>query len=219
MNPAFRLLRLAIIVPMLAHALSASAQFVSLAHTAQGLPYINVPGSVLAIYEATSPDVAYGFATKVKRTSGGPGQVTVGGQFNGWSDAGVSSPTWGAAIEAIGLPGSQSVLVGTETLVGNLDPANLQNKIGNNVVFMNRLADGEPSATRNNDNSIAYWVTATPGTGFETALKLHKDSIADSATRKAAVIDLADLEDLDVIVFRLPQGKAITLRMLMELAR
>jgi hypothetical protein len=218
MNLAPRVFRL-VFIPLLAFTLDASAQFVTLAHTPLGQAYIDLAGPVISVYDTASPDVSYGIATKVTRTSGGREQTTIGGQFNGWSAAGVSSPTWGAAIEAIAMPGSRSVLVGTETLVGNLDPANLENKIGNNVVFVNRLVGGTPSETRNNDNSIAYWVTATPGTGFETALKLNKDSIADSATRKAAVIDLSELEDLDVVVFRLPQGREITLRMLMSMGR
>lgn len=177
-------------------------------------------GGVINIYSADSSiDYAYGFATKVTRTSGHWNQFTVAGQFNAWADYGAQAAAFGIAAEAVAMYGSDAQLIGAEMLVGNLWPGNRNWKIANDAVFVNKVWNGPVSSTKNNVNSIAYRVSATPGTGFETAFKLEKDSISDSDQRQASVIDLSDLENLDVVVFKLPQGKTITLRQLMTLAK
>ena len=204
-------------LPALAEPPAGAGASLAVRHTADGRSYTLLEGAYTATYESSGPDIDYGFAAKVTRVAGGVGQLTVGAQLNGWSGPGVSSQTFGAAIEAVAMLGSRSILIGTETLVGNFDPMNVSTKIANNAVFVNKPLGGANSATRNNANSIAYWVTATAGTGFETALKLDRNSIADSDVRQASVIDLSELEDLDVVVFRLPQGTVITLRQLMAL--
>jgi len=45
-----------------------------------------------------------------------------------------------------------------------------------------------------NVNSIAYWVTAQPGTGFERGLVFDRDALVATTGRPAA-IDLSDIPD------------------------
>jgi hypothetical protein len=45
-----------------------------------------------------------------------------------------------------------------------------------------------------NANSIAYWITAQPGTGFERGLVFDRQSLVAAADRPVA-IDLSDLPD------------------------
>jgi hypothetical protein len=153
--------------------------------------------------------LGYGLAAIATREA--PGQMAVGGQVNGWNHAPCpSGPCWtfGLATEAIGYPGSGGYLIGLENMIGNMEPANLARKVANNAVI--HCAVVLPCRTPNNHDSIAYWVSADPGTGFDSALKLDRNSIADSTARNAAVLDLGDLDpSKDFVFVRLPGGREV----------
>ena len=93
-----------------------------------------------------------------------------------------------------GLRGVGATGLALESAVINEEPTNTYPKIANNAVMKNR-ADGaaNPGAPLN-ANSIAYWITAQPGTGFERGLVFDRDSIVATADRPVA-IDLSDLSD------------------------
>jgi hypothetical protein len=155
------------------------------------------PPPYFAIYEATQPGIAYGFGASVLRSSGSPGELadfTVAAQLTARNGAGVHQWAFGAATEAWALPGSRSALVGLESAVINEEPGNLYPKIANNVVMKNRADDGVDPGLPMNANSIAYWITAQPGTGFERGLVFHTYSLAMAGGRPAA-IDLSDIPD------------------------
>jgi len=180
----------------------------------EGTPYTYLLGSYLSIWEPTQDGIATGFATRVRRTSGGQLAQTIGGQFNAWSGPGVSAQTWGFASEAVAELGSQSVLVGGEILVANWEPTNYKPKIGLNLVFKNTKYIGEGwSPDRNNDGAVGIWFTSDTNTGFPSAIKFARHSLAPSATQaRAAVLDLSEIDtnkivEIDLIL--LPGGKAI----------
>jgi hypothetical protein len=58
----------------------------------------------------------------------------------------------------------------------------------------NRADDGVDPGLPMNANSIAYWITAQTGTGFERGLVFHTHSLAMAGGRPAA-IDLSDIPD------------------------
>jgi len=157
-------------------------------------------GPYFSIYDTALPGYAYGFGAFVSRSGGSSDWLqdfTIGAQFSAQNGPGVNQWTFGTATESWALPGSRSILVGFESAVINEEPSNLFPKIANNAVMKNR-ADGrdDPGAPLN-ANSIAYWVTAQPGTGFERGLVFDTYSLAMPEGR-AAAIDLSDLSDEQV---------------------
>jgi hypothetical protein len=155
------------------------------------------PPPYFAIYDTAQPGFAYGFGADVLRSGGSPFPLqdfTVAAQLTARNGPGVDQWAFGAATEAWAMPGSRSVLVGLEAAVINEEPSNLYPKVANNAVMKNRAdGRGDPGAPMN-ANSIAYWVTAQPGTGFERGLVFDADSLAQPAGRPAA-IDLSDIPD------------------------
>jgi hypothetical protein len=71
-------------------------------------------------------------------------------------------------------------------------------KIASNAVFKNRLDGADDPGEPMNDNSIAYWVTAQPGTGFERGVVFGRGSLMSASDRRPAVIDLSDLSDAEI---------------------
>jgi hypothetical protein len=144
-----------------------------------------------------------------------PSQMAVGGQFNGWTTALGPGWTFGSASEAVGYPGSGGYLIGAENLVQNMEPGNTARKIANNAVFKCRWDDdARPCSSPSNVDSIAYWVSAQGETGFGSALKLDRYSIADFPGHRATVIDLSDMDPKrngDVVLFKLPGGREVTI--------
>ncbi len=154
----------------------------------------------ISIYDTTQPGFAYGFAASVLRSGGslnGWRDFTVGAQLTAKNGPGVNQWAFGAATESWALPGSYSILVGLESAVINEEPGNLSAKIANNAVMKNRADGGDDPGAPLNANSIAYWVTAQPGTGFERGLVFDTHSLAMPGGR-AAAIDLSDLSDEQV---------------------
>jgi hypothetical protein len=155
------------------------------------------PGAHFAIYTTAEPGFAYGFAANVDRAGGSPlplRDFTVAAQLSARNGPGVDQWAFGAATEAWALPGSRSILVGLEAAVINEEPANPYPKVANNAVMKNR-ADGAPDPGQPmNASSIAYWVSAQPGTGFERGLVFDAHSLVQPGGRPAA-IDLSDLPD------------------------
>jgi len=155
------------------------------------------PGANFSIYTTTEPGYAYGFAANVDRTGGSPlplRDFTVGAQFSARNGPGVDQWAFGAATEAWAVRGSRSILVGLEAAVINEEPTNLFPKVANNAVMKNRADGAADPGQAMNANSIAYWVSAQPGTGFERGLVFDAHSLARTGGRPAA-IDLSDLPD------------------------
>jgi hypothetical protein len=100
----------------------------------------------------------------------------------------------GAVTQVWAYPGSRSILVGFESGVANEEPANVYPKIAFNAVMKNRPDHAPSPGAPFNANSIAFWVSAQPGTGFERGLVFDRDSLA-AVGKRAAVIDLSDLPD------------------------
>jgi hypothetical protein len=144
--------------------------------------------------------IAYGFLAGLTRTGGSQGilqDFTVAAQLTARNDAGVHQWAFGVAAEAWAMPGSRSVLVGVEAAVINQEPTNHYFKIASNAVMKNR-PDGAPDVGQPmNANTIAYWVTAQSGTGFERGLVFGRDSLLATASRPVA-IDLSDLPDAEI---------------------
>ena len=140
--------------------------------------------------------VAFGYAADMVRLSatGSVTDMTVGGIFSARHVAGVHAWAIGAVTEAWAHPESRSVLVGFEAAVVNEEPANIFPKVAVNAVMKNRADNGVMPDAPYNANSIAYWVTAQPGTGFERGLVFDRDSLA-AVGKRAAVVDLSALPD------------------------
>jgi hypothetical protein len=161
-----------------------------------------------SLWSPTEQGIAYGFAASLTRTSGSTpyADFTVAAQLTARNGAGVDQWAFGAATEAWAMSGSRSILVGLEAAVINEEPTNDRLKIASNVVFKNR-ADGMPApASPMNAASIAYWITAQPGTGFERGLVFDKGSLLAQHDRPVA-IDLSDLSDhqiesIDIVKIR-----------------
>jgi hypothetical protein len=171
--------------------------------------------SWLAVRDVAEPGHAFTFGTALTRTGGSTEPLrdfTVAAQLVARNGPGVHQWAFGAATEAWALEGSRSVLVGLESAVINLEPANAYPKVANNAVMKNR-ADGMPDpGTPNNANSIAYFVSAQPGTGFERGIVFDRDALLAAGARPA-VIDLSDIPDTmigDVDLIRI--RKDVTLR-------
>ena len=155
------------------------------------------PGAYFSIYTTAEPGYAYGFAANVDRTGGSPlplKDFTVGAQLSARNGPGVDQWAFGAATEAWAVRGSRSILVGLEAAVINEEPTNLFPKVANNAVMKNRADGAADPGQAMNANSIAYWVSAQPGTGFERGLVFDAHSLARQGGRPAA-IDLSDLPD------------------------
>jgi len=150
-----------------------------------------------AIWAAQDPGFAYGYAADVLRIGGSDSPLmdfTIGAQLTAQNAAGVHQWAFGVASEAWALPGSRSVLVGNESSVINEEPTNFYPKIANNAVMKNRADGGVDPGNPMNANSVAYWVSAQPGTGFERGLVFDRDSLLAVSSRPAA-IDLSDIPD------------------------
>jgi hypothetical protein len=155
------------------------------------------PPPYFAIYEATQPGIAYGFGASVLRSGGSPTALddfTVAAQLTARNGPGVHQWAFGAATEAWALLGSRSLLVGLESAVINEEPTNLYPKVANNVVMKNRADDGVDPGEPMNANSIAYWISAQSGTGFERGLVFDTHALKMAGGRPAA-IDLSDIPD------------------------
>ena len=151
-------------------------------------------------WSPAAPGIAYGLVGGLTRTGGSltPYQdFTVAIQATARNDRNVDQWAFGVAAEAWAMAGSRSTLVGLEAAVVNEEPLNRQPKVAANLVFKNRPDGAEAPPFAMNANSIAMWVTAQPGTGFERGLAFAHGSLHDAKGRPAA-IDLSDLTDEEV---------------------
>ena len=153
--------------------------------------------SFATIYSPTQPGIAYAFFGALTRSGGSPFPLTdftVAAQLVAKNGPGVNQWAFGVAAEAWAQPGSRSILVGLESAVINEEPTNDYPKIANNAVMKNR-ADGAPDpGAPYNSSSIAYWITAQPGTGFERGLVFDRNALIATGGRPVA-IDLSDIPD------------------------
>lgn len=185
-----------------------------LAHAVPPDPADN-PHSFITVWEPQQPGYAASFFTEMTRTVGSAtplADFTVAAQLVAKNGPGMHQWAFGAATEAWALPGSRSILVGLEAAVINEEPSNTYPKIANNAVMKNRADGAADPGQPMNANSVAYWVTAQPGTGFERGLVFDAVSLRKSGGR-AAAIDLSDIPDeeigsIDLIRIR----KNVTLR-------
>jgi len=144
-----------------------------------------------SVWAPTTEFLGYAYGGRVDRTFV-PGLTpysvyTIGALLGAHNEAGVDQWVFGIATEAISQLGSKSIVVGFESAAVNMEPLNFMPKIANNAVFKNRL-DGAPTPSAPmNANSIAYWITAQPGTGFERGLVFHDGSLASAAGRPVAI--------------------------------
>ena len=179
-----------------------SATWLTLASLAAAVPPDPAanPNSFITVWSPTRPGYAASFFTEATRVGGSSVPLqdfTVAAQLVAKNGSGVHQWAFGVAAEAWAQPGSRSILVGLESAVINEEPSNLYPKIANNAVMKNR-ADGavDPGAPLN-ANSIAYWITAQDGTGFERGLVFDRVSLKTTAGRPAA-IDLSDIPDSEI---------------------
>jgi len=168
----------------------------SLPCTGVAQPGVSSPPLVV-FWDATAPGNAFSFFTEVTRKTGSPlplQDFTVAAQLVAKNGPGVHQWAFGVASEAIALPGSRSILVGAESAAINMEPTNDYPKVGHNVVFKNRY-DGAPDpGVPMNRNSLAYFISAQPGTGFERGIVYDANSLLSTQGRPAA-IDLSDIPD------------------------
>lgn len=160
------------------------------------LPQDN-PHSFITVWSPVLPGNAYGFFTETTRVTGSPNPLhdfTVAAQLVAKNGPGIHQWAFGVASEAWAQPGSRSILVGLESTVINEEATNIYPKIANNAVMKNRADGGVNPGVPMNANSIAYWITAQPGTGFERGLVFDRQSLVAAADRPVA-IDLSDLPD------------------------
>jgi hypothetical protein len=163
------------------------------------IPYASAQ-SLISVWNSAAPGIAYGVAAGVTRTGGSAEPLrdfTVAAQLSAQNGPGVEQWAFGAATEAWALPGSRSILVGLESAVINEEPDNTYPKVANNAVMKNRADSGIDPGAPMNANSIAYWITAQPGTGFERGLVFHTESLRATTGRPVA-IDLSDLPDSEI---------------------
>lgn len=156
--------------------------------------------ALVSLWSPEEPGISFGVAAGLLRTGGAktPLQdITIGALLSARNAAGIDQFAFGAAMEAWALPGSRSILVGIESAVVNEEPTNPYLKVANNVVFKNRADNAPDPGEPRNANSIAYWVTAQPGTGFERGLTFQGGSLRSAAGYPAA-IDLSDLHDDEI---------------------
>jgi len=154
----------------------------------------------VAQWNPTTPGIAYGLLAGLTRVGGStqPYQdFTVAVQATARNDRNVHQWAFGVASEAWALPGSRSTLVGVEAAVINEEITNQQFKVATNLVFKNRADGGPQPDSPMNRNSIALWVTAQPGTGFERGIVFGAGSLHDTKQRPT-VLDLSDLSDEDI---------------------
>jgi hypothetical protein len=155
----------------------------------------------VAHWNPTAPGISYGFVAGLTRVTGSPAPLqdfTVAAQLTARNDRGVDQWAFGVAAEAWAMPGSRSILIGMESAVINEEASNLQFKVANSAVFKNRR-DGAPDPGEPmNGNSIAYWTTAQPGTGFERGLVFDRGSLFTGGNQRPAAIDLSDLSDEEI---------------------
>ncbi len=153
--------------------------------------------SFISVWEPAQPGIAWGFAGSLRR-SGGSSEIlqdfTVAAQLTAQNGPGVHQWAFGAAAEAWALPGSRSILVGVEAAVINEEPTNVYPKIAVNAVMKNRADRGVDPGTPMNANSIAVWISAQAGTGFERGLVFDRNALTTPTGRPVA-IDLSDVPD------------------------
>ncbi len=155
------------------------------------------PYSFITVWSPTTPGYAASFFTEATRTGGSAAVLqdfTVAAQLVAKNGPGVHQWAFGVAAEAWAQPGSRSVLVGLESAVINEEPLNFYPKIANNAVMKNRADGAANPGQPMNANSIAYWITAQPGTGFERGLVFDSVSLRATNARPVA-IDLSDIPD------------------------
>ncbi len=167
------------------------------AHAQSALVPCSSTQCFISVWNTTQPGIAYSLATSLTRLGGSTAPLsdfTVAAELVARNGPGVNQWAFGAATEAWAMAGSQSVLVGVEAAVINLEPTNEMPKVANNAVMKNR-ADGDPDPGQPmNHNSVAYFVSAQPGTGFEHGLMFDRDSLLATSGRPAA-IDLSSIPD------------------------
>jgi len=167
-----------------------AALALALCQPADAQPYVSH-------WNPSSPGIAYGFLGGLTRVTGSPEDhqdMTVAAQLTARNARGVHQWAFGVATEAWAMEGSRSILVGLEAAVINEEPSNREFKVANNAVFKNRADTGVDPGAPLNENSVAYWVTAQPGTGFERGLVFDRGSLV-AVGKRPAVIDLSDLTD------------------------
>lgn len=182
-------------------------------HTHSGL------GPVVNAWQPQTPQIGYGFAALVDRTSDGGAPpwtvLTVGAQINASNAAGINQVVFGIATEARAKKGSTSFLIGLEATPINEEPTNEARKIAFFATFKNRMDFEYSDATRPaaNVNSQALRIESFPGTGFERGIVLAPYSLhASTKVARPALIDLsevseAEVEAMDLIKF--PDGYSL----------
>jgi hypothetical protein len=158
------------------------------------------PNSYITVWSPIRPGYAASFFTEATRVAGSATPLqdfTVGAQLVAKNGNGVHQWAFGVAAEAWAQPGSRSVLVGLESAVINEEPTNVYPKVANNAVMKNRADGGIDPGAPLNANSIAYWVTAQSGTGFERGLVFDRVALKATSGRPAA-IDLSDIPDSEI---------------------
>ncbi len=156
------------------------------------------PPPYISMWIAQDPGYAYGFAGNVLRLSGSENALqdfTVAAQLTARNGPGVHQWAFGVASEAWALPGSRSILVGSESSVINEEPTNTYPKIAHNAVMKNRADGAADPGDPMNVNSIAYWISAQPGTGFERGLVFDSDALLSTTEQPPVAIDLSDIPD------------------------
>lgn len=136
--------------------------------------------------------------------------IVVGGQFNSRVEGGNNQMAWGIAAEAWALPGSRSVLVGTEASVINMEPSNTLPKYGSYITFKNRPDGGVAPPETMNEASVALMIDAQAETGFERGIVFRRESLHPSKQEpKPVAIDFSEIpieKMRNIVLVRYPDG-------------
>lgn len=153
-------------------------------------------------YTSALPDIIYGFASNVYRSAGADPHYTVGAQFSGYAQSGVTAQTWGVVTQAVNQPGGMAVVVGAEFATINQTHNFTGQKIGVNVVFKDRgdgvaTAPGGLGSNEYNLGAVGLWLTSqersTAGErcGWRRGIDFDEYSMDADANGGAIGIDFA----------------------------
>ena len=168
------------------------------------------PGGFTTTVDDTRPpnsedSALYGFLMLKEGATNAHAVGAVGRAYS--VSAAPGNTVWGMVSEAVNFPAANGNVVGIESGVVNMNPANESQLRGLHVVFKNRtdLAIGEPvpvvGQNKFNDHSVAIYVTSQPRSaageysGWQTGIKFDTASLDRSASVPyAAAIDLSEAQ-------------------------
>lgn len=145
---------------------------------------VTIDKGLYSAYNSSASDIVYGFAANVVRDAGS--FLTVGMQCSGIVTSGLTEAAFGGNLNAVGLSGYASSLVGLEIDVASYTPGNSAEKWGMNLIFFDRAGNGSNPGQYSYPFPFGTYTSVGSGLGANLYNKNAKAVVIESQPRSSA---------------------------------